>query len=122
MQNFEFKPVNLGQLFVAVMMDGKWYTRTLLLKRVKGNRGTIHGTLERLRVQGYLVRAYNPAYKGVNPNRGEGIAVYSYKWTGKFWYDSRVGSTSPAVAYYGKLRYRMSHCRQYSSAARELCS
>lgn len=122
MQNFEFKPVNLGQLIVAIMMDGKWCTRTLLLKRLKCKRDAVGGTLTRLRIQGYLVKAYNPAYKGVHPNRGEGIAIYSYKWTGKLWYDSRIGSTSPAVAYYGKLRGRMSHCKQYSREARELCS
>lgn len=73
-----------SELIVAIMMDGKWYSVTVLRKRLRLYRGIISGLVSQLRNQGYLRRALNPKYN-LHGKRPQPVSKYLYQWTGVHW-------------------------------------
>jgi hypothetical protein len=61
----EFGVVLITELIMAIMADGRWYSATVLRKRIRpSSRGVITGTLAQLRRQGCVIRAKNPLDPG----------------------------------------------------------
>lgn len=99
--DFEIKPVLLSQLIVAVVSDRRWYTITVIRRRIglpMQDRGIIYGTVDRLRRLGFIRRAINPLYKGA-PVWRHGPPKYVYQWTGLLWWNRAKGQPWQGTEY-----------------------
>lgn len=122
MQNFEFKPVGVGQLAVAILMDGKWYTHKMLREKVVPQSRSMRETLNRLSRQGYVIVADNPRATGKVFHRDGGLNGLIYKGTGKQWRNTLYESEFKRVRIWAIFRPRRWHDICYSAEAQEICS